>query len=371
MLLECLFMSENVNSEVKTASTKKSSAYNYSAEDDSILDHLILSRILPPLLEKVIPWGLPANIITIFSNTCVFITFLIAMLSTKGIYTLWFAIPVLIIVYLLGDALDGCQARRTHTGSPLGEYMDHFLDCFVNAELMIPIAVCYKLSNSWIIFGLLFIAYMTQAAAFWERYSLGHMHFAKFSSTETLISLDIILTLGYFTSLMDFLQNKVSSFQWGAFCSTGALSFIGNLSLAELFICVFLVFASISTILNFVRTKGASLKFWLYFLMALGITILSAIENVQYHYLPLYISCLYSVDYIASLIVRIVEKKKDPIPDFLLPLFMLIVFIFKLTSSYVLIGELIYVCVRIVLRAVKFIYSHKQYWYWKNPPMQN
>lgn len=344
--------------------TKTKSAYDYSAENDSFLDHILYKKIIPVLLEKVIPWGLPANIITICANSCVTIAFIIAMLSTKNIYTLWFAIPFLILFYLLGDCTDGCQARRTHTGSPLGEYMDHFLDCFVNAELMIPMAVCYKLTNSWVIFILLFMAYLTQAAAFWERYSLGHMHFAKFSSSETVVGLDIVVTLAYFSKIVNFGQNKLSSFAWASGLSD---CFLGNLTLAELGICFFILGATFSTTLNFIRTKGASVRFWIFAAELLLIAVLSALNNVSYHYLPMYIICLYGIDYIADLITAIVDKKKDPYPDFVLPAVMLIAFILGYSSAYLLIGELVYISVKLFVRTVIFIYRHRNYWFWKNP----
>lgn len=359
-------MSEIKSKEVKAASARPKSAYDYSAENDSFVDHFIAKFILPPLLEKVVPWGLPANIITICSNTCVFIAFVIALLSVKNIFTLWFAIPVLIIAYLIGDCLDGGQARKTHTGSPLGEYMDHFLDCFVNAELIIPIIVCYHLTNSWVIFCILFVAYITQAAAFWERYSLGHMHFSKFSSTETVLTFNVIITISYFSNIVDFLQKTVSSFAWGSF-ATGKLAFIGNLKLSELILCGFIVCAVFSTVCNFIRTKGASSRFWLFTLLTLSIAIMSAVNNVDYYCLPYFVICLYSIDYISNLITRIVDKKKDPYSDIIIPAFMLIMLVFNNTNAYVFIAETAYLLLRIIIRSIFFIHGHKQYWYWKNP----
>lgn len=346
---------------------KTKSQYDYSAENDSILDHVIYKKIIPPLLENVVPWELPANLITICANSCVTIAFIIAMLSTKNIYTLWFAIPFLILFYLLGDCTDGCQARRTNTGSPLGEYMDHFLDCFVNAELMIPMLVCYKISNSWITFALLFMAYLTQAAAFWERYSLGHMHFSKFSSTETVIGLDLIVTVSYFSKLVNLGQNTLSSFSWASGLSD---CFLGNLTLSEIGVCCLILGATFSTTMNFIRTKGASLRFWTFAITHLLVSVICALRNDSYHFLPLYIVCLYGIDYTADLITAIGDKKKDPLPDLVLPLFMLVTFIMKVSSPYILILELVYISVKILIRTVVFIYTHKQYWYWKNPQLE-
>lgn len=349
---------------MKHESTEKKSGYNYSAQDISIFDVLVLSKVLPKL-SNITPWGLPANIITIFSNTCVFIAFIIAMLSVKGIYTLWFAIPFLLIAYLIGDALDGVQARKTKTGSPLGEFMDHFLDCFVNAELFIPFLVCYKAANPYLIFLVLVKAYITQAAAFWERYKNGHMYFGRFSTSETIIGLALIITVSYFSGIVDFCGRTLGSFE---FISNAVSSqFLLNFTILDVVIVIFILGALSSDIFNFVRTKGASLRFWSYCVSALLVGFLFAVQNVDFYYIPYYIVALFNIDFISNLIVSITMKKTDPHPDYVFVGFAVVMFCLKITAPWVLIVELCFLSLKVLIRAVSFISKHKNYWYWKNP----
>lgn len=347
----------------------KKEGYNYASQDESLVDSVLCGKILPKVINHV-PFGLPANIITCCSNTCVFIAFVIAMLAaTKGIRTVWFAIPFLIPAYLFGDCLDGMQARRTKTGSPLGEYLDHFLDCFVNAELIIPVLVCYKIVNPWIVFVILSKAYITQAVAFWERYKNGHMYFGKFSSSEVVLSFTVIITIAYFDSVVNGALITLGSFGFIQNIFGSSCQWLQKLTIAEAVVCTFIVFSLISDFFNFIRTRGASIRFWAYCAASILVAILFAIRNPDYHYIPYYIVVLFNIDYIASLIVAITMKKTDPHADYIFVAFVVIAFVLKLESPVILIIELAYVLVKIIVRAVWFITKHRRYWVWKNPPL--
>lgn len=347
----------------------KKEGYNYASQDESLVDSVLCGKILPKVINHV-PFGLPANIITCCSNTCVFIAFVIAMLAaTKGIRTVWFAIPFLIPAYLFGDCLDGMQARRTKTGSPLGEYLDHFLDCFVNAELIIPVLVCYKIVNPWIVFVILSKAYITQAVAFWERYKNGHMYFGKFSSSEVVLSFTVIITIAYFDSVVNGALITLGSFGFIQNIFGSSCQWLQKLTIAEAVVCTFIVFSLISDFFNFIRTRGASIRFWAYCAASILVATLFAIRNPDYHYIPYYIVVLFNIDYIASLIVAITMKKTDPHADYIFVAFVVITFVLKLESPVILIIELAYVLVKIIVRAVWFITKHRRYWVWKNPPL--
>ena len=49
-----------------------------------------------------------------------------------------------LFVYQTMDAIDGKQARRTGTGSPLGELFDHGLDCIANAFFLPSMLMCLQ-----------------------------------------------------------------------------------------------------------------------------------------------------------------------------------------------------------------------------------
>lgn len=344
---------------------EKKPKYDYSAQTDSYVDALIMKFL--PKLVNIIPYGVPANMITICSNTCAFIAFVIAMLSVKNIYTLWFAIPFLLLAYLMGDCLDGAQARRTHTGSQLGEFMDHFLDCFVTGELVIPVLVCYHVRNPWIAFIILTKSYITQASAFWERHKNGHMYFGKFSSSETVLSLATIMTLSYFNVIRNFVEQPLNSFEFINKIFGTSWTAITNLSVAEFFICVFFCFTLISDVMTFVRTRGASLRFWSYCIAVLLVTSIFAIQNPDFYYIQFYVISFMNIDYIASLIISITTKKREPHPDYLFVAFVVISFVLKLNVNIALIIELSYLTVKILTKALCHIIKFRECWYWKNP----
>jgi len=71
------------------------------------------------------------------------------------------AIGILNLVYCLADNTDGRQARRLRLSSPVGEYLDHGLDC-VTSLLSVAVTVgCGGLSYTAGAVGLVVIAYIT------------------------------------------------------------------------------------------------------------------------------------------------------------------------------------------------------------------
>ena len=57
---------------------------------------------------------------------------------------MYFNLAGSLFVYQTMDAIDGKQARRTGTGSPLGELFDHGLDCIANAFFLPSMLMCLQ-----------------------------------------------------------------------------------------------------------------------------------------------------------------------------------------------------------------------------------
>src|SRR5688572_26784501 len=99
---------------------------DYHVQDQSILlpplKRFIWGRIIP-----LIPDHFSANTLTILGTVLSAVAFAITVfvpatqLSCAVVGTLIFA-------YLTLDNIDGAHARRTGTSSPLGEFLDHWLD---------------------------------------------------------------------------------------------------------------------------------------------------------------------------------------------------------------------------------------------------
>ena len=354
------------NKIIEVQATTDKTNYSYSAKNESFLDGLLIPYLVRPFL-KHFPYSIPANFITIFSNTLVFLSFLIAMQATLGTHHLWFLIPVFMFVYLFGDCADGEQARRTKTGSPLGEFLDHFLDTFVTGVLIISIIAAYDIKNPFVAYFVLFVSYVTQATTFWEKFKMHKMHFGKFSSTETVVSLTLIITLGYFKTIRDFVSIKLGELGFIQNSFLGSCNALCNLTIMEVIMSFLCIFALINIIGTLIRSGGASVRYWMYLLFTTTATLICACSDVQFYHIPFITLSLLNIYYISSLLVSIVMKKKDPYPDFVLPVVMTVLFSLNIQNNIITIVALVYVCIMIIIKVTYFFSKHKQYWLWKNP----
>ena len=340
--------------------------YSYSAKNESFLDGLFIPFIVRPLL-KVFPYQIPACFITIFSNTLVSLSLIIALQAAHGSYFLWFLIPIFVFIYVIGDCLDGEQARRTKTSSPLGEFLDHFLDTFVTGVLLISLIVAYNIRNPFIAYPSIIISYMTQASSFWEKYKKHRMHFGKFSSTETILSLTLITTLAGFSKIRELAAIRLGSFGFIQNTIASSCPVIAELSIIETMMIIMLFFALLNIIGTLIRSGSVSVRFWLYLLFTGLATGISACADVQFHHIPLITLSLLNINYISALLVSIVMKKKDPLPDFILPVAMTVLYFLNIKTPLVTVLYLVYILLSVIIRASIFFAQNRKYWLWKNP----
>jgi len=79
-----------------------------------------------------------------------------------------------IFVYQNLDNLDGKQARRTRTGSPLGMLFDHGVDSLVSFMITLQILEIIRMRNFNIIIFVVFLFIMAVFfSALWNQYSTG------------------------------------------------------------------------------------------------------------------------------------------------------------------------------------------------------
>ncbi|SBS98949.1 ethanolaminephosphotransferase, putative [Plasmodium malariae] len=115
-------------------------SYVYKSSGHSILDNLFDAYW--NLCVKLIPKSVTANMLTLIAFLCSTIAFLIMYLfdiSNKKNDYIFLYISFFLFMYQTLDALDGKQARRTNTSSPLGQLFDHGCDSitsvfFVNSS---------------------------------------------------------------------------------------------------------------------------------------------------------------------------------------------------------------------------------------------
>ena len=99
--------------------------YRYNCVDKSILLPW-LKKNLFAVLHRGIPYGVPANMLTLISIIIMWTTFfLFVNLEEVAGHDILLAVAA-IFLYILFDHFDGLQAKATRSSSPLGEILDHF-----------------------------------------------------------------------------------------------------------------------------------------------------------------------------------------------------------------------------------------------------
>ncbi|XP_066591562.1 cholinephosphotransferase 1 isoform X5 [Prorops nasuta] len=175
---------------------KRLSEHKYSCMTSSLLD-----RFLQPwwdwLVSKVPLWLAP-NLITVLGLIVNITTTLILVYyspDAKAEPPRWacFLCALGLFIYQSLDAIDGKQARRTGTSTPLGELFDHGCDSIstVFVALSACIAVQLGFYPTWMFFQC-FCAMTLFYCAHWQTYVSGSLRFGKVDVTEAQFTIIII-----------------------------------------------------------------------------------------------------------------------------------------------------------------------------------
>ena len=326
--------------------------YSYSASDESLLTPVLYKYFVDPLV-KVLPYRLPANFITLISFGFIIAAFGIAV---HGYYVerydYWRLIPLFALIYLIGDCSDGKQARKTGTGSPLGEYFDHFLDCFVTGLLMGILMISFKVTKPAIITIGFFNLYAGQIGSFWERYKRRVMCFGKLGSNEGIISIGLTSWLMSIPSV-----HKIAD---------TVLMF--NITGGEALIIAIMIGTAVSAIHSIIRAHTISFRLLAHFILSLTVTYAAAylFGSTNMVYITLVIS-FYNVFFLASLLAATNLDSRECQPDIIVPLSFVLFFFIPNYTSLIQHLQIAYLAVRVAIKFISFIKINRQYWYWINP----
>ena len=165
--------------------------YKYNCIDKSILLPYF-KKYYVSLFFKVVPFWLTANFITLISTFFIFALLVIALLS-ENLTTVSNTLAIIFCLhtYIVGDHLDGMQAKHTKTSSPLGEFLDHYLDVF-NGAIILYVFVIYLESIPPLIFY--FFVYLNSiafAVTLYEELERNELYFGVLGTLEGVILLII------------------------------------------------------------------------------------------------------------------------------------------------------------------------------------
>jgi phosphatidylserine synthase len=323
--------------------------YQYRCRDYSLLTPIFKQWLVTPFI-RFVPWALPANMVTIFSNLFIYLGLYLALNpDVLGDTTSLLLIAACLLLYLIGDHLDGMQAKRTGTSSALGEFCDHYLDAFNNGIVVFTMLTIFDVQNPFIIGVTIAASYIAHMAVFYEQLKTGWLTFEKMGSLEGVLLAAALIALSTLDVVNDLLRYPV----------------INNLTVFEVIMLASALGALLTFIATVKRTPEIKKGFWLFIILftavtALGINHLSPVE--LFVILTLYAS-LYIGRIMQGHLVDGKERQTD-LPTIVF-LFLLVILNLPFSGQNFLIatGYLLF-CIGLLI--VQVFTSLKIYWVWVN-----
>ncbi|KAI8781354.1 Choline/ethanolaminephosphotransferase 1 [Biomphalaria glabrata] len=181
------------------AQLKRLMEHKYSAEGQSIIE--------PPMqvfwkwiVEQLPLWWAPNAITIVGLIINVVTTLILAFYSPdcKQEAPRWayFLSGLGLFIYQTLDAIDGKQARRTKSSTPLGELFDHGCDSISTGTVMLGASITLQLGYTpgWVLFENL-AAYALFYCAHWQTYVCGTLKFGKIDVTEGQLMIILVYVL--------------------------------------------------------------------------------------------------------------------------------------------------------------------------------
>jgi phosphatidylglycerophosphate synthase len=323
--------------------------YAYQCKDYSLLTPAFKRLCVTPLL-KFIPWGLPANIITIVSNAFFYVALYFSF--DQNLLGRWnfVVIPFLLMAYLIGDHLDGAQAKKTGTGSALGEFCDHYLDAFNNGVLMLILFNLFGITNPWLVSSVIVLSYFAHVSVFYEQFKTGWLIFEKVGSLEGVL-------LSAFLILLAFIESIYMLY------ITPILYGFSVMEVFLLLICVGAIFTFIKTV-N--RTPNVRYSIWMYVILSITIGITSSI--LFNYWATAIVLTLYSSLYLGKIMMGHLIDGIERSPGLFTPLFLVIIYFMPdLYAGNTFLVIAIYLIANIIILIYRSFQSLGQFWVWVNP----
>ena len=200
--------------------------YQYKGSDLSLLYKYVLSPLAEWCVQTLVPTTMAPNTVTTIG--------LVGMISSYCIY--WWYVPALfakdgdeepprwiflynaiaMLVYQTLDNMDGKQARRTKSSSPLGLLFDHGCDAinsiFGSANWIIGMALLPS-SDSWQVWALVMGPFAMFYVATWQQYYTGQLIMPIINGPNEGLMGGVLLSLTSFVFGPEYWQST-TWFEW-------------------------------------------------------------------------------------------------------------------------------------------------------------
>jgi ethanolaminephosphotransferase len=154
-------------------------SYKYSAIDNSLSSRFIFNHVWNYLLTLV-PLSIAPNALTLYGLLFTVFSWAICYVDLFEKYRhtpvafLFYA--ACIWMYIALDALDGKQARRTGTSSPLGQLFDHGCDSISLVLVFFVMRVIYGFPLSYPYYALGALSFLVFVMGTWAEYYTNTLH---------------------------------------------------------------------------------------------------------------------------------------------------------------------------------------------------
>jgi ethanolaminephosphotransferase len=304
-----------------------------------------------PLFDWWLPGWLPANLVTIGASACMWAVFgLEVAAGAVPPSLLAVAFVVLFQLYVVYDHADGMHAKRTHTSSPLGEYLDHGLDTLNGAIAVLAVFALVGDGNRLLVFSMLWCWQAAYAATMVDEKERGELYL------ETIGSLEGVLLFSAF--FLSWLVPPVRAW-WLAPLVGGVPAFALAVAVGGA--------TTLSTVARSVRRMGRlPARFAVFLASSLLIALLLAF-GAQPFWIAVAVVVLYSSDYTARVIGSHLLRRSHPLPDLVAPVVVAVASVapWRPASWAGLLAT--YLALRAGAGALGVLLPMRSLWRWSNP----
>lgn len=154
--------------------------YKYSGVDHSIMARLVLQRYWTWLVQFLPLWLAP-NMVTLLGLVAVLFNLATLLYYSPDLAAacpswVYYTFAAGLFTYTSLDAIDGKQARRTGTSSPLGELFDHGVDALNTTLGCVILVHALNLNQSWALPLFLSVSLTYFFCSTWETYHTHTLH---------------------------------------------------------------------------------------------------------------------------------------------------------------------------------------------------
>ncbi|XP_072569394.1 choline/ethanolaminephosphotransferase 1-like isoform X2 [Paramormyrops kingsleyae] len=187
------------SSPLSRAQLRRLEEHRYSSAGRSLLEPL-MQHYWEWLVKRVPPWVAP-NLITVvglvtnIATTLVLVYYCPTATEQAPLWA-YLACAVGLFIYQSLDAIDGKQARRTNSSTPLGELFDHGCDSLSTVFVVLGTCIALQLGThpDWMFFCC-FAGMFLFYCAHWQTYVSGTLRFGMFAVVEVQLSLGLLQML--------------------------------------------------------------------------------------------------------------------------------------------------------------------------------